>query len=172
MSLWRGSTITNRPRSLHDAARQQQCVARRQAHCAGNAARTPAQGQGCHHRGRSCPSALMGGLLDLRALLTYPELAPAVRADRTFNERAGGRWYEQLAIRAVFAAIRGVSVASRSLRHLRCQRRIRRSQNDRGGTDSAGHSLQNGTPRNVCRPHILVVCHVRDFSETKDSATC
>ena len=43
-------------------------------------------------------------------LLTYIDLAPAVRADRTFNALAGGRCDEQLAIRAALAAVRRVPV--------------------------------------------------------------
>lgn len=95
--------------------------------------------------------------LDLWALLTYPELAPAVRADRTFNDRARGRWNEQLAIRTAFAAIWGISVASRRLRYLRRERRIRRREDDPGRTNGAGYSLQNRAPRKACRPHFLVV---------------
>jgi hypothetical protein len=96
-----------------------------------------------------------------QVLLAYPEPAPAVGADWTFNELARRRWNEQLAVRAALVALRGVPVASRCLRHLCCQRRICR-QHDRRSNDNTSYALQDGTPRNVCRPDFLILCHVRE----------
>lgn len=50
-------------------------------------------------------------------LPTDPESAPTARADRTLNELAGRRRYEQLAVRAALAVFRVVLVASCRLRH-------------------------------------------------------